>query len=157
MKETNPLVKAFLEDHKHLTQGFSSLLRALRERDIAKASQIANDIDRLAGPHIEFEEEFFYPIVEQVRGREYVSQLYKEHGAGLHAVIFLRDAKSDLEAGETEALLAEAQTALDHAVSCGTLLSHVTALGDQQQDDLLQKLLGLRNQGRRWTELAEKT
>jgi Hemerythrin HHE cation binding domain len=156
MKEKNPLAKAFLEDHKHLIQGFSRLLGALEEGDVTEASQIADDIDRLAGPHIEFEEEFFYPILEQVRGREYVSQLYKEHGAGLHAVKSLLGAKSDLGSDETEALVSEAQTALDHAVSCGGLLGHVTALDEEQQVELLQKLLGLREQGRRWTELAEK-
>jgi len=156
MTEKNPLAKAFLEDHKHLIQGFSRLLQALKENDVSKASQIADDIDRQAGPHIEFEEEFFYPILQQARGREYVSQLYQEHGAGLHAVKSLRDAKGDLGTDETEALLADAQTALDHAVSCGSLLSHVTTLGDQQQAELLEKLLGLRKQGRRWTEFSPK-
>ena len=156
MKDENPLVKAFLEDHKHLTQGFSSLLRALKENDFAAASQIADDIDRLAGPHIEFEEEFFYPVVERARGREYVSRLYKEHGAGLRAVKALRAAAHEPDKKGTEALLEAAQTALDHAVSCGTLLSHVTTLGESEQAELLQKLLDLRKQGRRWTEMARE-
>lgn len=156
MKAENQLAKAFLEDHKHLTQGFSSLLRALEEDDIAKASEIANDIDRLAGPHIEFEEEFFYPVVERSRGREYVSRLYKEHGAGLQVVKSLREREKKLDPKETEALVTAARTALDHAVSCGTLLSHVTTLGEQEQADLLQKLLDLRKHGRRWTAMMEE-
>jgi hypothetical protein len=44
-------------------------------------------------------------------------------------------------------------TMLDHAVGCGTLLSHLDGLPEAGKKELLDQLLELRRRGVRWTEL----
>ena len=147
------LAEAFLEDHQHLTRGLSGTLTALEEGDLATAISTANELDRQAGPHIRFEEEFFYPEVARSRGSGYVSQLFREHDAGRRAVLALVDHSPgrQLTQDEESRIRAGLREALDHAVSCGTLLSHVTTLDGQKQERLLKTLLRLRNEGGRWT------
>jgi hypothetical protein len=41
----------------------------------------------------------------------------------------------------------------DHVLSCGTLLSHLTALDEAAQQRMLERLLEFRRERRRWTEL----
>ena len=150
------LPDAFVEDHRVLTQGFAGILDALREGDLPTARRLAERIDREAGPHIEFEERFLYPIVEQARGHDYAARLYQEHSVALDAICWLTAAEGPgpLEPAVEARVRRAAQTALDHAVSCGTLLSYLTSLDDVRQRDLLGELLELRRRGRRWRDLA---
>lgn len=149
------LKDAFVEDHRTLTRGLSRLVELVEEGDYPEASRVARALDSSAGPHIEFEEHSFYPEVRKSRGSEYVANLYDEHRSGLEAVRTL----SRLEPGVTPApearewLLFHLRRALDHAVSCGTLLSHVTSLADDEQERLLSELERFRSLGHKWTEL----
>lgn len=149
------LKDAFIEDHQTLTRGLSHLLKLVQEEDYDEASRVARELDKAVGPHIEFEEKSFYPEVRKTRGREYVENLYDEHGSGLEAVRAL----SKLEPGdvpdpeERERLLSLLRRVLDHAVSCGTLLSHVTSLADVEQQEFLAELERYRKLAHKWTEL----
>jgi len=150
-----PLTDAFLADHRHLTRGFSALIEALERDDLAEAKRIADELDRLAGPHIEFEELVYYPAVERSLGRDNVDKLYHEHQVGLGAIRSLleRDDTPLIDA-ERGRLLADANVALEHAVSCGALLGYVTALAEEEQAEMLRHLEAARERGRRWTELS---
>lgn len=154
--ETDPasLSAAFLEDHRHLTQGLSGTLSALDSGDVATAIRTADELDQHAGPHIKFEEEYFYPEVAKSRGDAYVTQLFREHDVGRQAIQALLhvDASRRLTPDERSRIQAGLREALDHAVSCGTLLSHVTTLDAGAQQRLLKILLQLRNEGGRWSE-----
>ncbi len=147
------LAEAFLEDHRHLTQGLSGTLTALEQGELTTAMRMADELDRRAGPHIRFEEAYFYPEVGRSRGPAYVSQLLREHDAGRQAVRALvdRPAGRQLTDDERSRITAGLREALDHAVSCGTLLSHVTTLDAEKQQCLLNTLLRLRDEGGRWT------
>jgi hypothetical protein len=156
MRENISLSEAFLEDHRHLTRGLSNILQALRDDHLEEAIRIAEDLDRVAGPHMEFEEEILYPEVGKSRGSDYVSRLYREHQVALEAVKALISSKNQerLEPQLKEQLLQSLTTGLDHAISCGTLLSHVTSLDQKRQDEMLTRLLDLRRIGHRWSELS---
>ena len=145
-----------MEDHRHLTQGLSNILQALRDDNLERAIQMAEDLDRVAGPHIEFEEELLYPEVGKSRSPDYVSRLYREHQVALAAVKALINSKTQgrLEPQLKEQILQNLKTGLDHAISCGNLLSHVTSLDQKRQDEMLARLLDLRRIGRRWSELS---
>jgi len=151
------LGRAFVEDHKHMIGGFAKLKRALEQGAAAEAKQIADDLDRLAGPHIQFEEEVLYPRVAEARGRSYAERLYEEHADGKQAIRTLRErSPSELTEPETRAqLISGVQTVLDHAISCGTLLSHLTSLPADSQQELLARLESIRREGTRWTELHD--
>jgi hemerythrin-like domain-containing protein len=69
MTRKSSLERTFVEDHKHLTRGFSEILKALDADDWERASHLADELDRLVGSHIEFEERFLYPEVGKVLRR----------------------------------------------------------------------------------------
>ncbi len=152
---SNLLEDAFIEDHRTLTRGLSRLVKLVQEARYDEAVLVANEIDQAAGPHIEFEEKSFYPEVRKTRGREYVENLYDEHRSGLEAIRLLMK----LEPGtvpapeDRERLLFLLRRVLDHAVSCGTLLSHVTSLGDDEQQRFLAELERCRKVAHKWSEL----
>lgn len=148
---------AFIEDHQKMTKGLTELIRLVEAGEMDEASQRARQLDAVIGPHIEFEERRFYPQVRKSRGEEYVRNLYHEHQEGveaLSALITAEDPAAIDEAGRKR-ILDHLRTALDHAFSCGTLLSHVTALPDREQGDLLKDLKRYRSAGRLWTELDD--
>ena len=153
------LTKAILEDHREMTRRIAGLLDALKRDDCKTAFQLAEELDRVAGPHIEFEEETFYPLLIEVRGREFVERLYHEHGEGrkaIEALLALKKAGEPLGTVRCKELLQEVQTALDHAGTCGTLLSHVSALDESRQAKLLEKLQEARQRRHHWTELVPR-
>ncbi|TWU50564.1 hypothetical protein Poly51_38560 [Rubripirellula tenax] len=149
------LQRAFVEDHRTLTQGYLRLLRLLDEGEFAKAAVEARRLDELAGPHIAFEEAFLYPKVGESRGEDYTGKLYAEHAQILDALIELRglDADSDLSNEAAQSLKQRLQHGLDHAATCGTLLSHLKALPPDQQDQALHQLLDFRMRGTAWSQL----
>jgi hypothetical protein len=106
---------------------------------------------------MQFEEEVFYPEVEKILGREFVDRLYAEHALGQRAIrsILTRGRSGEL-AGETETLIRDLETTLQHAFSCGTLLSHLDALPADETDRLLRKLQELRSSEVRWSALPER-
>ncbi len=153
-EHSSSLRDAFVEDHRHLTRGLNRLLKALRGGEMGEAKRIAAELDRVAGPHVQFEEEVLYPEISRTRGSEFTGKLYDEHSQALRAIRTLLKANGEsLPEAARRQLIADAQTGLDHAVSCGTLLSHVTTLPEPLQDRLLGRLLELRREGRRWSEL----
>lgn len=153
----SPLAREFLVDHQALTRGLASLRDAIASTDIPNARLIADRLDRSAGGHMEFEERVLYPRVAQTVGSEYVDRLYAEHRIGRDAVLqilSLRDSEP-LPADEQSALLAKLETVGEHVLSCGTLLSHLTALDAQSQQRMLDRLNEYRREGVRWTEMPE--
>jgi hypothetical protein len=149
------LKDAFIEDHQTLTRGLSRLLELVRQGEFDEASRAARELDRAAGPHIEFEENAFYPEVRKTRGEAYVDNLVDEHHSGLEAVRSLSKLEpGDVpEAAERDRLVLDLERVLDHAVSCGTLLSHVTSLPEDEQERFLAELERYRELAHKWTEL----
>lgn len=154
---TTSLHDAFLTDHKQLTRGLSAILRALRAGDTERAFRLASELDEAVGPHMQFEEEVFYPEVEKILGREFVDQLYAEHALGQRAIrsILAHGQRGEL-AGEIETLIRDLETTLQHAFSCGTLLSHLDALPADETATLLRKLQELRSSEIHWSMLPER-
>ena len=153
------MTTAFVDDHRQLTRALKQLKDALGRHDLSEAKRIAEELDRAAGPHILFEEVYLYPEVARERGRDYIDRLYEEHRAGrdlLTRILVLRnDSRRRLNDEEEARLLELAGMMLDHAVSCGTLLSHLTTLDLTTQKEYCAALLALREQGNRWTEIPE--
>jgi hypothetical protein len=156
MAETpNALRDAFIEDHRTLTDGLTRILEALRANDLATAASVARQVDVAAGPHIDFEENVYYPQLAADMGDEHVEQLHHEHDVGLHAIrsLITRDSAEPLRDDERQTLVEQIQATLDHAISCGALLRHVTSLDPDRQTEILAALKEARGRGRRWTEL----
>ena len=155
---TSPLGEAFGEDHRRLVRGFADLKTALERGDPDDARRIADRLDRAAGPHIQFEEEVLYPRVRRGAGPvlrrpalHRARRRPRRDPAGAGPAVGIAPA-----ARATRAADRRAQTTLDHALSCGTLLSHLTTLDPGQQADLLELLEEMRRRAMRWTELPER-
>lgn len=157
VERLSELGEAFVEDHQHLTRGLNNILKALHRSDLQKAAQMAGELDIVAGPHIQFEEEVLYAVVAKAEGEEFVNKLYHEHQLGKDALKILvqsQEGKSNV-AQQLTPLIENLEVALDHVLSCGTLLSHLTNLDEQTQEEMLKKLQECRNQKKRWTKLPD--
>ncbi|NQV28978.1 MAG: hemerythrin domain-containing protein [Rhodopirellula sp.] len=148
------LEEEFATDHRKLTRGFAALLEALKTAHDDEARQVADHIDLVGGPHIEFEETVLYPVVERVEGPTFASQLYSEHRTAFEAVAWLlkHTEKEPIDDIARARLVDQVQTGLDHAESCGSLMGHLTALDESQHETFLQKLYACREAGRRWSD-----
>jgi hypothetical protein len=151
---SSPLRDAFLDDHKHLTRGLTRTLEALRSGDDARAIESADTMDLAVGPHMEFEETVFYPELAEILGEPFVEHLEIEHDIGKRAVqtILSHAGGEPLVGEERKSVIASLDTMLDHAMSCGTLMSHLDGLPRARKKKLLDRLLELRKRGLRWTE-----
>jgi hypothetical protein len=152
----NDLEMEFIKDHQKLTRGFSRIIAAIHEDDWPAAVQAAQELNREGGPHIAFEEDVLYPRVAQSRSERSVRHLYDEHQAAISAVRFLlsHPHEQGIAPDAKARLLEQLQTGLDHAVSCGTLLSYLTVLDAPTQRDLLATLKQHRAAGKTMVELA---
>jgi len=148
----------FVTDHRTLTQTISRLLDALRSGRDAEAMQIADELDTLAGPHIAFEESVMYPEVARHTDAAFAQRLYEEHRIALRGVRRLLEHREqpELSPEERTKIMDDLQTGLDHVVSCGRLLSHLTVLDEKTQRQYLDQLIDLRHQGTRWTALRPR-
>lgn len=148
------LEKEFATDHREMTQGFARLLELLRSGEDAEARQLASDVDRLAGPHIEFEETVLYPAIAREEGQDFAARLNTEHATVLEAIksLLSQPNESTIDDNTRERLIEQFQTGLDHAETCGSLMGHLTTLDESQHQTYLQQLLECRERGRRWSD-----
>jgi|GEM_PF-6914845 len=153
---TTELGQAFIDDHRLMMQSLNRLLEALEANDLSTAAKVAHELDHVAGPHIRFEEKYLYPIVKEARGRKYAKRLYEEHRIAWKTLqsLFQWEKDNRLDGQTQQELVENTNLALDHATSCGTLLSHLTTLPDDDQTRLLEKLRHLREEGICWTEIG---
>jgi len=149
------LQKAFVDDHVAMTRGYESLMAAVKAGDFPLAAELAEHVDKIAGPHVEFEERFLYPTVQETRGESYVSRLYTEHDEIVRAIRELASLPPEASpSSEKVARWIEQLTeGLHHAASCGSLLSHLQVQSPEKQRSYLDAIHRLRKQGTRWSEL----
>jgi hemerythrin-like domain-containing protein len=154
---TRELSREFAADHRRMTRGLYDLRAALERDDVVAAAEIAKELDRIAGSHTEFEEKVLYPALVEPLGEDFVKRLYSEHEEGQAAVRSLLDLGSEgLSEADKERILEQVDTAIKHALSCGTLLSRVSGLTSDKAQDMLAALREARERGRRWTELGPR-
>lgn len=153
------LREAFLRDHRVLTRGLQQIRQALQREDISAAAELAQQLDLQIGPHMEFEETVLYPRLIKPLGRTYVRQLYREHSEGREALGQLvslagsSGVKRDLMGlSDKEVLISRLDAILEHALGCGSLLSHVDHLPVSEQRYMLEQLECLGRQARKWTD-----
>ncbi|MEX0728838.1 MAG: hemerythrin domain-containing protein [Planctomycetaceae bacterium] len=148
----------FTADHQFLTRGLLDLLNALQENDFAKTRELAQEIDEKAGAHIQFEEEHLYPELVERRDPAFVIRLYHEHELGREAIDTIVNRPSDEPFSENQrsALMSKLQIALEHAYTCGSLLSYASNIDLSVQSQLLEELHHCRVEARRWSQLPHR-
>lgn len=148
----SPLVKEFLADHQQMSTLLLHTLVSLEEGDVEAAVTAANALNRVAGPHIAFEESELYP---RISGEQLISEstreLYAEHREAVLAVKKLLDDPQPNTATKME-IVGGLRTGVQHAKHCGSLVSLLAALPEPEQKASLQKLLDFREDGKLWTD-----
>lgn len=136
-------LKAFQEDHAVLGRGFADLSRCLRCNDAAGACAVARRLHDLAGAHIAFEENDFYPALVPFLGEAAIQHMRREHGHGSDVIRVLMDlpANAPLDRMLTERLLGQSEAMEDHIAECGELFAAMGRLTPAAQEALYRKLL----------------
>jgi hypothetical protein len=149
------LQKSFVEDHRAMTRGYQELIGLLTAGDWVAASQAASRLDRIAGPHIEFEEKYLYPQVAKSRGNRYISRLYDEHDEAVTVLGEILQAGQPARPADEKVAgwIERLRHGIDHASACGTMLGELKSLPEAEQRRFLDGMTRLREKGARWTEL----
>ncbi len=152
------LKKLFIEDHRMMTRSYRDLLQHLENDELGKAAELAAKLDQQAGAHVEFEEQHLYPRVRESRGDKYADQMYQEHREILNTLVELQQIQSTVEPSkrQIQRWKTGVQNGINHAVACGTLLSHLQTLPESTQADLLQFIEQLRRKSKKWSSLRTK-
>ena len=148
---------AFLDDHRRMTRLLRDVAVALQKRDVQTAKSLARELDVVAGPHIEFEEEVLYPATASSSGPDFQKKLLSEHEqvcSGL-ARLLAADTEQLRDAQFLRSVEDAIRGGLKHAESCGTLVSHLETFTTEQQQQAFDRLQQLKRTPRRWTEQLE--
>ena len=150
----SPLIAEFLKDHQQFSRLLFQIIKLLEAGQISEARTRADELDRLAGPHIAFEEAELYPRLQILGERNAKEEmLVEQHHDALHALKQLVDLENP-DGDQLESVKAGFNDALKHAEHCGSLISLMTQLNHQEQSESLKSLLDFPAQGQRWTELS---
>lgn len=151
--QESPLIAEFLKDHQQFSRLLFQIKKLLDEGKIEAAQQRAEELDQLAGPHIEFEETELYPRLKILGARQATEELLvdQHHDAllALQALIEMEEPDED----SLEGIKKGFGDALNHAEHCGSLISLMVQLDQDQQAESLRSLIQLRSKGNRWTQL----
>ncbi len=152
------LFEAFREDHAVLGRGLHEISQHLRGGNLPAAKACGERVDREAGAHIAFEEQFFYPALRRLLGNAEADRLYREHGKGLSVIKALAELPEGAKLSEAErrALLQDAELMESHVAECGELFGAMGRIPLEDQKALFRELLALREKAPRWTEFATK-
>lgn len=154
----NELEREFVVDHRKTSKAIQALMSAVSAGNDQQLQTAAEELDQVAGPHIAFEECWLYPLVGKIRGKDFEEHLKDEHQEVVEALTQIRQAdSSDISDTQRAEWLRQLQIGLDHVVTCGTLLSHLTVLSDAQRASLLANLQALRKEGTLWTTFAKQS
>jgi hypothetical protein len=152
------LFEAFREDHTVLGRGMHEISGHLRGGDLPGAKACGEDVDRKAGAHIAFEEQFFYPALRRLLGDAEADRLYQEHGQGLSVIRALAELPEGATLSESErrTVLQASELMEAHVAGCGESLGAMGRIPLEEQKALYRELLALREKAPRWTEFAAK-
>ena len=150
--------EAFREDHAVLGRGLHEISEHLRGGDLLAAKVCGERVDRKAGAHIAFEEQFFYPVLRRLLGDSEADRLYQEHGQGLSVIKALAELPEGamLSEAEQRTMLQGLELMEAHVAECGELFGTMGRIPLEEQNMLYRELLALREKAPRWTEFAAK-
>jgi hypothetical protein len=153
------LFEAFRQDHAVLGRGLHEISKHLRGGDLRAAKACGERVDREAGAHIAFEEQFFYPTLRRLLGDADADRLYREHGQGLSVIKALAALPEGATLSEAEGRMMLQNTELmeAHVAECGELFGAMGRIPLSEQTALHRELLALRAKAPRWTEFAARS
>ncbi len=153
--DKSPLIAEFLKDHQQFSRLLYQIKKLLDENNFEAAQERAAELDRLAGPHIAFEEAELYPRLK-ILGERNVTEdlLVDQHRDAVDVLRMLIEVKNP-NPETIEQIKSGFERALAHAEHCGSLISLMTQLDENEQAESLRELIRLRKTEQLWTDLDQ--
>lgn len=148
------LIAEFHSDHQRVVSALVNLRKAIADRDLDRVRSILNAAESLVGPHFKFEELYLYPLLERFLGEAYSKRLLNEHDGVFRSIRRIAQLAQKASWTESEAQSAQANLELiyEHPISCDGLSLWMERLSKEEQEQLLQRMEDVRQQG---TKLSE--
>ena len=148
----SPLISEFLKDHQRFSRLLLAITRLLEDGKIDEARERARELDLVAGPHIEYEEREVYARLKQLGETRVTNEmLVGEHHQIRDAMKLLLENEA-LDESQLQQAKAGFASGIRHAEHCGSLISLMSRLDQDQQAQSLVVLKELRDGGRKWSE-----
>ncbi len=143
-----PLVREYLDDHQRTAHIFYQILFALDEGESARSQELAQELNRIRGPQIAYEELELYPRLSVSQNSQSLCDDLQQVTQALKMLL-----ERDSLAGEDEQLVMEGlRIGLDHAEQYRALVGSLAALPESEQATSLEVLRDLKRRGQCWVE-----
>jgi hypothetical protein len=131
------------------------MIQAIERDEYETAVNLAEDLDSRSGPHIEFEERYIFPVLEEEFGEAYATRLYDEHADLIATLVELQqfDASSRPPTEAKKRWLEDLRTGLARSTESKTFLGNLRAMSPEQKALLLNRHRRLRLRAHRWSQL----
>ncbi len=151
------VIEEFREDHRIVRDSLIELASALESKEIEKAREVLERLNKLLGPHFRFEEEKLYPTLRKFLG-EYVDKLLEEHDTAISSAKELAEllSKEDISDEEAKKAASRVRGLLVHVSNCDGLAILAERLSEEEIKDLEKTFSEFRSEGVPLLEWAEK-
>ena len=151
------VIEEFREDHRIVRDSLIELASALERKEIDKAREVLERLNKLLGPHFRFEEEKLYPTLRKFLG-EYVDKLLEEHDTAISSAKELAEllSKEDISDEEAKEAASKVRGLLVHVSNCDGLAILAERLSEEEIKDLEKTFSEFRSEGVPLLEWAEK-
>ena len=148
------LIQEFHSDHQKVVGALFELRQAIAARSIPRIREILEAAEALVGPHFKFEELYLYPALERFLGEASVKRMLVEHdgifrSVGRIAHLAQKDSWSE---ADVESATANLNLIYEHPIACDGLSLWMERFPAEEQNDLLEKMQGVRSQGTRLSD-----
>lgn len=137
-------------DHTWVRDILLDLIEASNRRDATEALELLLRLDKLGGPHFQWEEESFYPTLERFFGAEYKEYLISVHDRIIRAARKLAEifGKGEITEEESPKLVSLIRNEiLPHPIECEGLTLFAEKLTKKELEEMAEHFETLRKSG----------
>lgn len=153
--EWQSLRSVFSSGHCQLEAGLRGMIDAIRTENFPLAANLAEDLDRTSGPHVEFEERYLFPLVEEEAGEAYATRLYDDHAELLGTLVEVQRLKEvSCPSPKSERRWLESlERGLERLSDTRRLLRYLGQASAEEKTRMLQRHHLLHRRAHRWSQL----
>ncbi|MBI2304678.1 MAG: hemerythrin domain-containing protein [Chloroflexi bacterium] len=146
-------------DHVQVRDILLDIIEAANRRNATKALELLLRLDKLGGPHFQWEEESFYPALERFFGPEYKEYLFSVHDRIIRAAKQLAEilGKGEITEEESRKIPAVIRSeVLPHPIECEGLTLFSGKLTKEELEAMAEHFEATRKEGLALLEWADK-
>ncbi len=158
MAKLDPIAQ-LRKDHNWVRDILLDIIEASQRRDVTKALELLLRLDKLGGPHFQWEEEIFYPTLERFFGSEYKEYLFGVHDRIIRAARQLAEilGKGEISQEESRKIPSLIRSEiLPHPIECEGLTLFADKLTKEELEAMAKHFAAVRKSGVPLLEWAAK-